>query len=437
MRISVLGMGYVGSVTAACLADQRHEVIGVDVNAEKVRLINAGQTPVLEPLVGDLIRDSVREGRLRATTNAEEAVASTELSLVCVGTPSLKSGRLDLSGVEKVSRELGRALREKKGFHTLAVRSTILPGTIDTLVAPALEVESRKRAGKDFAVCYNPEFMREGTAVADFYAPPFTLIGTNDRSKAQPVAALYALLDRPVVYTEIRLAEMLKYVCNAFHALKITFANEIGTLAHSMGVDSHALMQIFCTDEKLNISRAYLEPGFAFGGSCLPKDIRAILYRAKELDLNLPLLEGILPSNQIHIQRGLDLILSTGKKRIGVLGLSFKPNTDDLRESPMIELVKALLGEGCQVRIYDAKVELSAIVGTNRQFVEETIPHIGALLQPSLEAVVADSEVIVIGRDAREFREIRYLLRPDHIVIQLNRSPNLDGVPARRIGLCW
>ena len=437
MRISVFGMGYVGSVTAACLARERHDVVGVDVNAEKVRLINAGQTPVLEPSVGDLIRESVREGRLRATTNPEEAVAATELSLVCVGTPSLKSGRLDLSGVEKVSRELGRALRGKKDFHTIAIRSTILPGTIETLVIPALEAESGKQAGKSFAICYNPEFMREGTAVADFYAPPFTLIGTNDRSKAQPVAALYALLDKPVVYTEIRLAEMLKYACNAFHALKIAFANEIGTLAHSMSVDSHALMQVFCSDEKLNISRAYLEPGFAFGGSCLPKDIRAILYRAKELDLKLPLLEGILPSNQLHIQRGLDLILGTGKKRIGVLGLSFKPDTDDLRESPMIELVKALLGEGCQVKIHDPKVELSAIVGANRKFVEETIPHIGALLESSLANVVKDSEVIVLGREAKDFPQLRELLRPDHTVIQLYRSRSLDDVPARQIGLCW
>jgi GDP-mannose 6-dehydrogenase len=419
------------------LAHERHDVVGVDVNAEKVRLINAGQTPVLEPSVGDLIQESAREGRLRATTQPGEAVAATELSLVCVGTPSLKSGRLDLSGVEKVSCELGRALRGKKDFHTIAIRSTILPGTIETLVIPALEAESGKQAGKSFAVCYNPEFMREGTAVADFYAPPFTLIGARDRSEARPVALLYALLDKPLLYTEIRLAEMLKYVCNAFHAMKITFANEVGTLARAMGLDSHELMQIFCSDEKLNISRAYLEPGFAFGGSCLPKDIRAILYRAKELDLKLPLLEGILPSNQLHIQRGLDLILSTGKKRIGVLGLSFKANTDDLRESPMIELVKALLGEGCQVKIYDAQVELSAIMGANRQFVEATIPHIGALLHPSLEAVVADSEVIVLGRDAREFKQIRSLLRPDHIVVQLNRSPNLDGVPARRLGICW
>jgi GDP-mannose 6-dehydrogenase len=437
MKISVFGMGYVGTVTAACLADQRHEVVGVDVNEHKVGLINAGQTPVIEPTIGDLIREAVRDGRLRATTNAAEAVAATELSLVCVGTPSMRSGQLDLSGVEKASQEMGEALAKKSGFHTVAIRSTILPGTMDALVLPNIEAKSGKKAGRDFAVCYNPEFMREGTAVADFYSPPFTIIGAHDAAQAQPVSSLYSFIDRPLIHTEVRVAEMLKYVCNCYHALKIAFANEVGTLARAVGVDSHALMQIFCMDEKLNISRAYLEPGFAFGGSCLPKDLRAITHKAKELDLKLPVFEAVLPSNLIHVQRGLDLILGTGKKKIGVLGLSFKSDTDDLRESPMIELVKALLGEGCDVKIYDAKVELSHIVGANRQFVEQTIPHIGKLLRSSLEAVVSESEVIVVSRDAREFRELREMLRADHIVVQLGRSRSLDGSPAKQIGICW
>ncbi|HEV8385540.1 MAG TPA: nucleotide sugar dehydrogenase [Candidatus Acidoferrales bacterium] len=437
MRISVFGMGYVGTVTAACLADQRHEVVGVDVNEHKVGLINAGQTPVIEPAIGDLIREAVRDGRLRATTNSAEAVAATELSLVCVGTPSMRSGKLDLSGVEKASQEMGEALAKKSGFHTVAIRSTILPGTVDGLVIPNIEAKSAKKAGTDFAVCYNPEFMREGTAVADFYAPPFTIIGAHDAAQAGPVTSLYSFIDRPLIHTEVRVAEMLKYICNCYHALKISFANEVGTLARALGVDSHALMQIFCMDEKLNISRAYLEPGFAFGGSCLPKDLRAITHRARELDLKLPVFEAVLPSNQLHVQRGLEMVLSTGKKKIGVLGLSFKSDTDDLRESPMIELVKALLGEGCDVKIYDAKVELSQIVGANRQFVEQTIPHIGKLLHSSLESVVAESEVIVVSRDAREFRELRELLRADHIVVQLGRSRSLDGSSAKQIGICW
>jgi GDP-mannose 6-dehydrogenase len=424
-------------VTAACLADQRHEVVGVDVNEHKVGLINAGQTPVIEPAIGDLIREAVRDGRLRATTNSAEAVAATELSLVCVGTPSMRSGKLDLSGVEKASQEMGEALAKKSGFHTVAIRSTILPGTVDGLVIPNIEAKSAKIAGTDFAVCYNPEFMREGTAVADFYAPPFTIIGAHDAAQAGPVTSLYSFIDRPLIHTEVRVAEMLKYICNCYHALKISFANEVGTLARALGVDSHALMQIFCMDEKLNISRAYLEPGFAFGGSCLPKDLRAITHRARELDLKLPVFEAVLPSNQLHVQRGLEMVLSTGKKKIGVLGLSFKSDTDDLRESPMIELVKALLGEGCDVKIYDAMVELSQIVGANRQFVEQTIPHIGKLLHSSLESVVAESEVIVVSRDAREFRELRELLRADHIVVQLGRSRSLDGSSAKQIGICW
>jgi GDP-mannose 6-dehydrogenase len=437
MKISVFGMGYVGSVTAACLADQRHEVIGVDVNPAKVGLINSGQTPVIEPKLGDLLREAVADKRLRATTDSAEAVAASELSLVCVGTPSMRSGRLDLGGVEKVSEEMGRALKAKKTFHTIAMRSTILPGTIDTLVIPALERESGKKAGTGFAVCYNPEFMREGTAVADYYSPPFTVIGAHDAKHAQAVATVYANIDRPVIHTDVRTAEMLKYICNAYHALKITFANEVGTLAKAMGVDSHALMQIFCGDEKLNISRAYLEPGFAFGGSCLPKDVRAIVHKAKELDLDLPLFAAMLPSNELHVQRGIEMVLATGKKKIGVLGLSFKPNTDDLRESPMIDLVKALLGEGCEVRIYDDKVELSRIIGANRQFVEETIPHIGRLLRGSLEDVVRDSEVIVVGRDAKEYGALPGLLRPEQTVVLLARSRSLEGSPAKLAGICW
>ncbi len=437
MRISVLGMGYVGLVTAACLAERAHEVVGVDLNVDKVKLINTGRTPIMEPSLGDLVHEAVHAGRLRATTKAGEALAATELSLICVGTPSLKSGRLDLGGIEKVSREVGQGLRQKASFHTFVVRSTILPGTIETLVIPVIEEESGRRAGRDFAVCYNPEFMREGTAVRDFYAPPFTVIGAQDPTHAQPVAALYAFTDKPLVHTEIRLAEMLKYVCNAYHALKIAFANEVGTAALAFGVDSHKLMEVFCSDEKLNISRAYLEPGFVFGGSCLPKDIRSFLYRTKELDLKLPVLEALLSSNQVHFARGLDLILGTERKEIGVLGLSFKANTDDLRESPMVGLVKALLGEGRLVKIYDPTVELSAIVGANRSFIEETIPHVGALLESSLATVVNSSKVIVLGRDAGEFAELPALLRPDHIVIQLRRSHTLDGVPATQIGICW
>ncbi len=433
MRISILGMGYVGSVTGACLADQGHEVIGVDVNESKVEMIRSGRPPVLEAKLDALFADSVRAGRLRATTRCAEAVAASDLSLVCVGTPSMKNGRLDLSGVEAVSRELGEALACKDGFHTIAIRSTILPGTIDGLVLPHLERASGKRAGRDFAVCYNPEFMREGAAVADFYSPPFTIVGARSPEEAQPLTQLYSFLNRPVVQTEIRLAEMLKYVCNAFHALKVTFANEVGTLANALGVDGKELMRIFCTDDKLNISRAYLDPGFSFGGSCLPKDLRALTYCAKQADLDLPLLASILQSNQLHLERGLDRILSTGKKRIGIVGLSFKAGTDDLRESPYLQLVKALLGEGCTVKIYDPQVELSAIIGANRKYMEESIPHIGALLQSSLERVVEDSEVIVVTRNSEEARDMERLLRTDHTVIWLAEQRDREAQVAATV----
>jgi GDP-mannose 6-dehydrogenase len=437
MRVSVFGLGYVGTVTAACLAKEGHTVVGVDVNSSKVQKIEEGQTPISEPRIDEIIQESREQGRLRATTRADEALSATDLSLVCVGTPSMKSGRLDLSGVEQVSHELGRALQGKKTFHTFVIRSTTLPGTVETMVAPAIEKTSGRKLGSDFAVCYNPEFLREGTAVRDFYAPPFTVIGAKDPAHAKPVADLYGKLDSPVFHTEIRTAEMLKYSCNAFHALKIAFANELGTLANASGVDSHALMQLFCSDTKLNLSRAYLEPGFAFGGSCLPKDIRAMLYRAKELDLKLPVLESVLPSNDLHLARAVDLILGTKKKRIGVLGLSFKADTDDLRESPMVGLVKALLGEGCQIRIHDRRVELSAIFGSNRQFIEATIPHIGALLDPSLEHTVKEAEVVVLGRDAKEFEGLKNLLTPAHIIVELTRSGDLEGIHAKQIGLCW
>jgi GDP-mannose 6-dehydrogenase len=435
MKISVFGMGYVGCVTAACLSKQGHKVVGVDVNHEKVRAINEGRAPLIEPNIEDMIRDSVRAGSLRATTDPTDAISATDLSLVCVGTPSMRNGRLDLSGITEVSKELGQALRGKADFHTFAIRSTILPGTIETLVMPAIRAESGKQAGKEFSICYNPEFMREGTAVADFYDPPLTVIGAENVGEASTVASVYEPLKKPIVITEVRVAEMLKYACNSFHALKIAFANEIGTLATAAGVDAHALMRVFCSDEKLNISRAYLEPGFAFGGSCLPKDIRAMLYRATELDLKLPILESILPSNQLHLGRSVDLILGTGKRRIAVLGLSFKADTDDLRESPMISLVKALLGEGCQVKIFDEKVELSRLVGTNRRFIEETIPHIGALLDSSLERVVSGAEVVVAGRDVKEFANLKKILHPSQTVIQLNHLGQFVGSAADPVGL--
>ena len=427
MNISVFGMGYVGLVTSACLAKQGHRVIGVDVNAAKVDLLNSGQSPLLESSVEQMVRAVVSGGLLRATHSPIEAVINSELSLVCVGTPTFKNGRLNISGIEKVARELGRALRHKDAFHTIAIRSTILPGTTEDLILPILETESAKRIDRDFAVCYNPEFMREGTSVRDFHTPPFTVIGARDTSHAERLGELYGFTRGRIIYTTIRLAEMLKYACNAFHALKIAFANELGTLAQGAGVDPYALMDVFVSDDKLNISPTYLKPGFAFGGSCLPKDLRAMLYCSKQQDLDLPLLNSILCSNDAHLNRALDLVLSTNKKHIAVLGLSFKAGTDDLRESPIVTLVKCLLGEGRLVKIYDPQVELSTLVGANREFVEQTIPHVRALLQPSIQSVITDSDVVLVSREGDEFGDLSKYLRSEQIVIHLAHLNKIDS----------
>lgn len=439
--VSVIGLGYVGSVTAACLAAKGNSVVGVDSNPQKVEMVNAGRSPVLERGVDELMTQSHQEGLLTATTDAAAAVQSTEVSFVCVGTPSLKNGRLDLSSIERVCEEVGQALKRKSSFHIVVLRSTILPGTTHEIAIPALESASGKRAGKDFAVCVNPEFIREGCAVADFHNPPFTILGTGSDGDCRftPVRDLYRWVPGRVFETSVTTAEMVKYVSNTWHAVKVAFANETGTLAKELGVDAEALIEIFTADNKLNISSAYLKPGFAFGGSCLPKDIRALTYRAKELDLSLPLFESILFSNEDHLQRALDMILATGKRKIAVLGLSFKAATDDLRESPQVHLVKRLLGEGCQIQIWDDNVCLGRIVGSNRSYIEQAIPHIGSLLSSNLEAVLADAEVVVIGTRGVDPETLCRNLKSSHIVIDLvnfEKSRRVEGAGSYA-GICW
>lgn len=438
MKISVFGLGYVGSVSAACLAALGHEVIGVDVNPMKVEMINAGQSPVIEAELDTLIAEGVRTGRLRASTDANEAVAASEVSLICVGTPSNDNGDLNLTYVERVCREIGCALAEKNGYHMVIVRSTLLPGCTEEKIIPLLEKSSRRQAGRGFGISFNPEFLREGTAVRDFYHPPFTLIGQYDSRGAEIAADLYTGIDAPLLTVPIKVAEMVKYANNAFHALKIAFANEIGNICKCQGIDSHQVMDIFCRDEKLNISSAYLKPGFAFGGSCLPKDLRALLYHAHRLDLNVPVLEAILPSNDLQIKRGFELIKQTGKKKIGVLGFSFKAGTDDLRESPVVELIEILIGKGYQVRVYDKNVSLARLHGSNRAYIEREIPHIASLMSSSLEEILVESEVIVIGNKAPEFRQVLQQLHRDQIIIDLVRiSQDTDPSPARYEGIGW
>jgi GDP-mannose 6-dehydrogenase len=437
MKLSIFGLGYVGSVSAACFARDGHEVIGVDVNPTKVEIINSGRSPIVEPHLEDLISGAVAAKRLRATTDAAEAVANSDVSLVCVGTPGNVNGSLDLTYIKNSCKEIGVALASSDRFHVVVVRSTLLPGSIERQVIPTLEVYSGKRAGKDFGVAINPEFLREGTSVYDFDNPPFTLIGADDEQVSSLVGHLYSRLSAPLFTLQIKEAEMVKYACNCFHALKVAFANEIGNICKPLEVDSHRVMEVFCQDTKLNLAPYYLKPGFAFGGSCLPKDLRAITYKAKELDVDIPLLSSILLSNERQIERAINMILGAGRKNIGVLGLSFKPGTDDLRESPLVTVIERLLGKGLKVSIYDRHVHLARLFGANKEYIEREIPHISELMSPELDAVVNASDVIVIGNKSEEFLAIKDLLRNDQIVIDLVRLFDTTPPSGSYTGIAW
>jgi GDP-mannose 6-dehydrogenase len=438
MRISVFGLGYVGCVSAACLADRGHEVVGVDVSEAKLDLLRRGQAPVVEERIGELTERVVRSGALRVSGSAAEGVATTELSLVCVGTPSAPNGSLSTAYLERVAEEIGAALRGAQDRHTVAFRSTMIPGTCEDLLVPILERASGMRAGVDFGVAVNPEFLREGSSVRDFLDPPKTVIGELEAASGEPLAALYEGLPGPLFRVPVKVAEMTKYIDNAFHALKVGFANEIGAICRSLGLDSHTAMDIFLSDTKLNISPAYLRPGFAFGGSCLPKDLRALVHLARRADVSVPVLEHVLPSNEEHLRRAFDLVAATGKRRVGVFGLSFKPGTDDLRESPLVELSERLLGKGYSVRIYDANVSLSRLMGANRAYIEAHLPHIGELLSPSVEEVLDHAEVCIVG--SREDAVVQAIDRANgRPVVDLVRLP---GAEERRalpgyVGVGW
>ena len=418
-RVSVFGLGYVGSVMAASLAGRGNRVIGVDPNAGKVKAVSSGSSPIVEPGIQELVSSATASGLLRATTDVAEALENSDISFLCVGTPSLSNGKLDLRSVERVCHEIGGAMRQKKAHHTVVLRSTVLPGTTESLVIPALEQASGLRAGVDFNVCVNPEFMREGTALRDFLEPSITVLGANSPEHLLPIRQLYSDIPGRFFETPIKVAEMVKYACNCFHALKVTFANELSRLENELGVDPFAVAEILCADTKLNISPAYLKPGFAFGGSCLPKDLRAVTYCAKQMDVKLPLLESILPSNQEHVERALENILSTGKKHIAVLGLSFKAGTDDLRESPFVQVIKRLLGEGCKIRVWDDKVALGRLVGSNREYIDQVIPHIGAILHDTLENTVQDAEVVILASHSIDKEALHKILLPEQIVFDL------------------
>jgi GDP-mannose 6-dehydrogenase len=438
MKVSVFGLGYVGSVSAACFAADGHDVVGVDVNPDKAAAINAGRSPIVEPGLEELLAGAVAQGRLRATTSTEDAVNSTDMSLICVGTPSRKNGSLDLTYLTRVCEQIGDVLRTKDDYHVVVVRSTVLPGTTHEQVIPALESRSGKKYGEGFGVSVNPEFLREGSAIKDFRHPPLTLVGHNHAADAAPTKALYQDIQAPLIGTSIRVAEMMKYTSNTWHAVKVVFANEIGNLCKRVGVDSHEVMDIFCQDDKLNLSSYYLKPGFAFGGSCLPKDVRALRYRAKEVDLEMPMIDSVLDSNHLQVQHALDRVVETGKKKIGMLGFSFKAGTDDLRESPLVILAEALLGKGYELCIYDRNVSLARLVGANKQYINEQIPHLSRHLCESVDEVIGFADVIVVGNGAPEFVDAIGRCRADQTVIDLVRLPlDFSKVSARYDGICW
>ena len=406
MRVSIFGLGYVGAVCAASLARRGHDVIGVDVSPVKIDLINDGRSPIVEPGLEELLAEGVRARRIRGVTDGFDAVLETDLSMICVGTPSKPNGDLGLSFVEKVARDIGAALRAKSAWHLVVVRSTVLPGTVRDLVIPVLEDASGKRAGEDFGVCVNPEFLRESTAIKDYDQPPMTVIGELDERSGDLLAELYGDLDAPLIRKPIEVAEMIKYTCNVWHATKVSFANEIGNIAKSMGVDGRDVMDVMCLDNKLNISRYYMRPGFAFGGSCLPKDVRALTYRANQMDVRHPLLSSIMNSNSEQVTNAFNIVTGYGSRKVSMLGLSFKSDTDDLRESPLVELAEQLIGKGYDLKIFDRNVDYARTHGANREYINQKIPHLSNLMDSDLNGVVEHGEVVVVGNNDQLFQTV-------------------------------
>ena len=437
MNLAVCGLGYVGSVTATCLAKAGHNVIGVDVNEDKARMIREGVPPVIEEGLTPVLREVVADGKLTATSDLNMAVAQSDATLVAVGTPSRPNGSLDTTALERVCEDLGRALQNNARPHTVIIRSTVLPGTCRNLLIPIIQESAHKACDETLGVTYNPEFMREGTSVKDFYTPPFTIVGRDNDHHGSVAAALYAGINAPLERTTIETSEMLKYACNAFHAIKISFANEIGVFAAEHKVDGREVMRLVCMDRKLNIAPTYMKPGFAFGGSCLPKDLRALLHRAKMADLKLPVLDSILPSNSQQLQRGIDLVYKTGKMNVGLLGLTFKSGTDDLRESPYVDMAETLIGKGYKLRIHDDNVEMARLVGANAAYLNKRLPHVTALLG-TIEDVMNHSEVIVVCNNDPRYAQAVQHRRTEQKVIDLVGLPSNDTSKSRRLtGIAW
>ena len=438
MKISIFGLGYVGAVSLACLGRDGHEVTGVDIDQSKLSLIEAGKSPIVETGIMELMDEVVASGRIRVTDGADEAIAATELSFVCVGTPSQSNGSQSVDALIRLSEQIGRALKAKAEPHTIVVRSTVQPGTVEGIVIPLLEEHSGKSTGDDFSVCFQPEFLREGSSIKDYDNPPMTVVGVQDKQSAEQLNDLFGQLPCEFIETDIRTAETLKYACNTFHTLKISFANEIGRICQALGSDSNKVMALLCEDKQLNISKAYLRPGFAFGGSCLPKDLRALLYLAKSNDIDVPMLSSLLPSNQLHIEHAANMILERGERSIGVIGLSFKSGTDDLRESPLVELVERLIGKGMNLKIYDPEVRISHLIGANKRYIEEVVPHIGSLMCESVEEAMQDASVVIVGLSGDEIMASLYENgKTDQFFLDLVGVPAPDRLKGEYRGICW
>ena len=438
MKISIFGLGYVGAVSLACLARDGHEVTGVDIDQTKLDLIAAGKTPVVEEGMVELMQQVAASGRVTVTTDVRQAVLDTDISLICVGTPSAHNGSQDQRAILRLAESMGAALAAKTTPHVVVFRSTLVPGTVEDVLRPIIEQISGKRDGEDFFLCFQPEFLREGSSIRDYDKPPFTIVGANHEAAADRLRELFGHLPSKFIKTSVRSAEMMKYCCNNFHALKITFANETARLCGALGVDAFEVMDLVCQDTQLNISRAYLKPGFAFGGSCLPKDLRATTYLAKSRDVEIPMLSSILASNQQHLELALRQVLASGKRKIGFIGLSFKTGTDDLRESPLVTLAEQLIGKGCQLQVYDPEVLLSRLLGANKTYLERHLPHIGDALCSDIDTVISDAEVLILGSNSPEvIAAVAKSCRNDQLLIDLVKLPDPSVMRAQVQGLCW
>lgn len=438
MRISVIGLGYVGAVSLACLARDGHDIVGVDIDDSKLGLIREGRSPIIEEGIQELMDRMIKTGRVSVTNDVGAAINNTDVSFICVGTPSNPNGSLGLGAIKRVAKQIGDALKHSSTYHVLIFRSTVLPGTTEGEVKPLIEKHSNKKVGEHFGLCFQPEFLREGSSIEDYDNPPYTVIGGDSDRSVEVAKKIFGHLPCDFISTSIRTAEMLKYSCNIYHAMKITFANEVGRMAQELCVDSHMVMDLVCRDTRLNISRAYLKPGFAFGGSCLPKDLRAMLYAAKTGDVSLPMFSSMLPSNQVHIEHAIQMVLETGKKSIGMIGLSFKSGTDDLRESPLVVLAERFIGKGLNLKIYDPEVNVSKLVGANRRYIQESIPHIGSLMLDTCTGLINESDVLIVGlRNADLIEDLYANSRDDQYIIDLVNIPDRARLRGEYKGVCW